>query len=205
MYVPMITMEKPEAKEAARFYRDLINDPRRRHTKTDEIALRAYEALARNVEALGLLSLEAAFQRAGADEQGYPKIAIARADQTRVIMTRSMGGALRFSIQNWQRPNELRGLVSGDGLTVRLPNGTLPRRETSLTEKQAIVPLIPPQHRPEGNLDRFHVLWEVDQWLDAPRPPHDPALLRYMGGDLWAVLAMWDLTEVERLALAVTR
>jgi hypothetical protein len=31
--------------------------------------------------------------------------------------------------------------------------------------------------------------------------PRDPALLRHVRGDLWAVLATWDLTELERLVL----
>ena len=40
----------------------------------------------------------------------------------------------------------------------------------------------------------FHVLWEVESWT--PEPPRDPALLRHLRGDLWSVLAVWDLTEL---------
>jgi len=32
--------------------------------------------------------------------------------------------------------------------------------------------------------------------------PRDPMLLRRLGGDLWLVVAHWDLTEVERAAMA---
>ena len=46
----------------------------------------------------------------------------------------------------------------------------------------------------------FHILWEVEQW--DPTPPVDPALVRHIRGDLWAVIAMWDLTELERAVLA---
>ncbi|MGH3300400.1 MAG: hypothetical protein ACRDOK_01755 [Streptosporangiaceae bacterium] len=33
-------------------------------------------------------------------------------------------------------------------------------------------------------------------------PPRDPALLRWIRGDLWAVVAQWDLTELERAVLS---
>jgi hypothetical protein len=74
---------------------------------------------------------------------------------------------------------------------------------------QAMVPIVPPKHRPAGarTLDSFVVLWEVDdwQWAQVPAPPGDPALLRHVGGDIYAVLAVWDLTELERLVLAGRR
>lgn len=35
-----------------------------------------------------------------------------------------------------------------------------------------------------------------------PEPPKDPALLRHIGGDLYSVVAVWDLTELERAVLA---
>jgi hypothetical protein len=33
-------------------------------------------------------------------------------------------------------------------------------------------------------------------------PPEDPALLKHIGGDLYAVLAVWNLTELERAVLS---
>jgi hypothetical protein len=32
--------------------------------------------------------------------------------------------------------------------------------------------------------------------------PRDPALIRRVAGDLWTVLSVWDLTELERAVLA---
>jgi hypothetical protein len=64
-----------------------------------------------------------------------------------------------------------------------------------------MVPLIPPRFRPSPRrLRHCHILWEVEQWTMTA--PHDPALLRHVCGDLWAVLAVWDLTELERLVLS---
>jgi hypothetical protein len=44
------------------------------------------------------------------------------------------------------------------------------------------------------------VLWEVEEWKRIP--PVDPALIRHVRGDLWAVLATWDLTDLERYVLS---
>jgi hypothetical protein len=70
----------------------------------------------------------------------------------------------------------------------------------------ALVPIVPPKHmtRENMNLDGFVTLWEVDdwQWRRDPAPPRDPALLQRVAGDIYAVLATWDLTELERLVLS---
>jgi hypothetical protein len=47
--------------------------------------------------------------------------------------------------------------------------------------------------------ERWRRLWEAEWRRVAPR---DPYLLRHVGGDIWVVLAAWDLTEVERAAMA---
>ncbi len=73
----------------------------------------------------------------------------------------------------------------------------------------AQVPIVPPRHRPRLNADlsKLAVLWEVDEWtwMDSPRPSRDPALLQHVGGDIYAVLATWDLSELERLVLSGRR
>jgi hypothetical protein len=72
---------------------------------------------------------------------------------------------------------------------------------------EAMVPLVPPEHRPPRGWGDRLLLWEADDWTwaSSPAPPHDPALLRPIGGDLYAVEAVWDLTEIERLVLAGRR
>jgi hypothetical protein len=73
----------------------------------------------------------------------------------------------------------------------------------------ALVPMIPAAVRltlPTGTTDRdSFILWEVEEWADrriGSRADRDPYLLRHLGGDLWAVLAEWDLTELERAVMA---
>jgi len=62
-----------------------------------------------------------------------------------------------------------------------------------------MVPPVPPGLRPASAIGNYHVLWEAEWERVAPA---DPALLKHIGGDLYAVLAVWDLTELERAVLA---
>jgi len=63
-----------------------------------------------------------------------------------------------------------------------------------------MVPLVPVHLRPKRGLANYHVLWEAEWERIVPR---DPLLLRQIGrGDMWLVVAQWDLTEVERAALS---
>lgn len=69
---------------------------------------------------------------------------------------------------------------------------------------RAIVPSIPPALRPAHSLDGYHILFEAEWGID-PQPPVDPALLKQVGGDLYAVVAVWDLSPLEQAVLAGTR
>ncbi len=61
------------------------------------------------------------------------------------------------------------------------------------------MPIVPINLRPKRGLANYHILWEAE-WHNVV--PVDPLLLRRLGkGDLWLVVAAWDLTEVEQAAL----
>jgi hypothetical protein len=72
---------------------------------------------------------------------------------------------------------------------------------------RSMVPIVPPKHRPSHGFGLRLILWEADDWTwsTPPPPPRDPALLRPIGGDIYAVEATWDLTEIERLVLSGRR
>lgn len=208
MDLPLVTVEPAEAKRQAGLYRALLRDPKRSHTPADEAAYKAYRALASDQSVVGLISIVAAFQRAGLDDLGRPRLGIARADAREVLMRRTWDGAVHFDEARLMQRRRTHPLVSSDGCAVNLPDGTFDRaswdaHKAAQRAWRGIVPTIPPDLRP-AQLSGLHVLWEAE-WFTAPQPPHDPALLRNLGGDLWAVLATWDLTEVERLALALAR
>jgi hypothetical protein len=67
------------------------------------------------------------------------------------------------------------------------------------TDAETLVPIVPPQLRPKHKIENYHTLWEVESWTLVP--PRDPMLLRHLGGYLYAVLAVWDLTDLERAVL----
>jgi hypothetical protein len=80
------------------------------------------------------------------------------------------------------------------------PQGTFANTGVSHRTGNAVLPLIPIKYRPRRAMENYHVLWEAT-W--EPVPPVDPFLLRRIDeSDLWLVLAMWELTEVERSVLA---
>jgi hypothetical protein len=134
---------------------------------------------------------------AGVNEQNLPKLAIVRADATTCFYEWYRDGGARFSKDPWPKTNHRRNYID-------FPPGSFPQpaesRNRTWSRAQAIVPLIPLDIRPRRGLENYHLLWEA-VWQ--PAPPVDPMLLRRIGeADLWVVVAAWDLTEVERAALA---
>jgi len=202
MNLATIEMERPKAIEAFKTYRAAV---RARHFIEDEQLLRGYRELARGRR---LISLTQAFETAGLmdvevrDFKGLvtiskaPKLAICEADAKRCILTRN-DGRPRFHSDRERDLKQPAKLV-GEGY-VRGPADLLPRNWAPVME--TVVPLAPVALRPARGLGGYHVLWEVERWSVKPVPPGDPALLKYIGGDLWAVIAIWDLTELEKLVL----
>jgi hypothetical protein len=133
---------------------------------------------------------------AGVGEDGYPKLAICRADAETCFLEYTARGGARFAMDRWPKERSRNRYVD-------LPDGSFPLPEGSRrnwARGQAQLPLIPLDLRPKRGLENYHVLWEA-VW--SPAPPVDPMLLRRIGkADLWVVCAAWDLTEVERAALA---
>lgn len=68
----------------------------------------------------------------------------------------------------------------------------------------ATIPTMPPEIRSVAKKDHI-LLWEPEwrkQNAQVQRPPRDPALLERLSGNLYVVLATWDLSELEAAALA---
>lgn len=133
-----------------------------------------------------VISVNDSIRNAGLDEKGRPRLAICQAHAHTCIYSPSWDSAT-FGIG----PDNV-GKVSVPWLGLGYSHG----RAT------ALLPRIPPQHRPHGNaLSNYHILWEAD-WKDIPS---DPYLLRKIGKDAWVVLAAWDLTDVEMSVLRAHR
>ena len=195
MHTPLITEDPAQAREQLAEYN------RQLHRRDDP----EYQAIAAGYAELAvgrpLLNLKECFATVPLDEKGRPRLAIARADR-RTVMLRMLSGRLNrmlFDTRKNQAPN---GALAID---VEVP----PFAGRNFWRSYALVPMIPAAVRdeiPRGTaVTSCHILWEVEQWSDTPlgsQADRDPYLLRYLGGDLWTVLAEWNLTQLERSVMA---
>lgn len=135
-----------------------------------------------------VISAQASIASTGLDDLGRPKLALCRADQTEVRVNVNDHSITGYA-EAFTRINFKGTLQGGNGIDIVIPGGPPIRKPWA----RALLPRIPPQHRPARNLSSYHILWEAE-WQDIPR---DPYLLKRIGKDAWVVLAAWDLTDVE--------
>lgn len=165
----------------------------------DQALAQAYRAVRRG---LSVIRLSEAVHTGGYFDSGLPRIAVVRADATEcwvdVERWRSAPN-VRYVFAGDRRAVHRGALVGSNTVQVTAPGPDVTHR--ALYSGRTTVPLIPPNVRPRRpRLASCHILWEVEAWDRTP--PRDPALLRHLRGDLWAVLACWDLTELERAVLS---
>ena len=188
--VTPVTFPKAAAVTAWREYLKAANEGHH-HAKDYAAIAGAYRALARGHCVIDLLN---AMTTAGVDEKGWPRLAIVRADASQCYYR--CGGDLRpfFSSEH--------GLPSGRTKFIELPQGTMPAIPGGRWDwLRAAVPIIPPRYLPgQTQLKKYYVLFEPE-WKVVPKNK-DPMLLRRLGGWLFAVVAAWDLTDVEMLAMS---
>lgn len=177
-----IDMPRGRARELYRAYKKHLHYSQ----PIDDEIRRTYQQIARGRTIIKAIESIAA---AGTDEEGLPKLAIARADQEEAGFRRDGDGSAwmtsnpeRLYSHSWGRVNE------AACWTFHWPAGTFPTpNKQSYTTYRAIAPVIPIEVRPKRGLQNYHVLWEAE-WERIP--PRDPLLLRRMGkGDLWLVVA----------------
>jgi len=202
----IVTMPKEEALAKFESYRDAVRVSR---AAADRMMMKAFRALS---EGKGVLDLKQALAKGGVHEDTLlPKLAVMRADYPRCFLKRQGNAtALYSAFDNKYLRNVYKGAQTARE-QFQVTNLPVPKVYSELTEIQrravwnnwtfsAPVPPIPPEHRPSDAFSKYCILWEVDKW-EPDAPPGDPILLQPIGGDLYAVLAHWDLTEVERMVL----
>lgn len=222
MKLDSISMDREQAKQA---YLDYRAAARANGSPEDAMLATGYRELAMGHS---LIQLSEAMKKGGIGNDGFPRLAIGRADGERVRCTldrtsiesdgprgtiryRTMGHAAttpktrEFSDR---RTLLYEDLTLSDFPGARWPADTMNKEIYKDARAETILPNIPAALRPSHALKNYHVFFEVEKWtpvIDKPRPSRDPALLRHIGGDLYAVLAVWDLTELERAVIAGTR
>lgn len=165
---------------------------------------RAYQLLAKG--RLVIKALESV-KAAGVNVEGLPKLALGRATAKVCFLERFANGrAVMTTTPRTHRPAKSNTFDWVEDSFEFAPHTfdsyqwSGGRSRHTRSNHQAQVPLVPIHLRPKRGLANYHILWEA---LWEPSPPRDPFLLRRIGNaDLWLVVAQWDLTEVERAALA---
>lgn len=190
MNIETISMDREAARLAFHAYRDAVKKNRKDRRLSEDVAtMNAFGAAAKGQAVLDLYSV---LKSAGVQASGYPNLAIMRADQPWCFVEMDNNGSARFAYEEWLPTRVDRTKV------ITAPAETFPRREKWLSRRRAMVPTIPPHLMPKHALSNYHILWEA-VW--EPAPPTDPLLLKHLGGALYAVLAAWDLTPIERAVL----
>lgn len=182
-YIPT-DLQKEDAEKKWQEYCRLIH---REPLEQYKILKRAYYELK---QGRTIIDIYKAFEVAGTFENGYPRLAIARAGQQKVV----------FRGSNWRRSSG--GFYkSPDAIVAQTLIPTLKR--DYLSERETLVPIVPSEHCPENGLNKYFILWEVEEdgWKPTPTPPGDPLLLKRISKNLFAVMAAWDLTPLERAAI----
>lgn len=190
-----IVISKEEAADLYRKYKEHQNYS----TPIDWEVQRTYQLLSKGKTVIKALE---SIAKAGVNEKGLPKLAIATAIAKACYLERLAAGAATMKSSDYWRSTKNRHFWQNN--TFNFPPETFPmawnNKRAHRSEHKAQLPLIPVHLRPRRGLANYHVLWEAE-W--EPIPPRDPYLLRRIGkSDLWLVVAHWDLTEVERAVLA---
>ncbi len=201
MNIQTITMAPADAVKKLAAYKKQL----RKRTDSEYLAAtQAYTALAKGTP---LVDLTNVFADAPTDQKGRPRLAIARADRKQVRFEAN-GSQFIFDAHknpsSWATWSEGLRMSFGAGKVVGVRwhgNKTV----AGVPRGYALVPMIPADVRPNVALNKAFILWEVERWEAKPigaRPDRDPFLLQYLGGDLYAIIAEWELTDVERSIMA---
>lgn len=186
MDVQPIEMPYYEARKRFLAYR---NSVRERLTDEDVTLMEGYRALARGAKVINVISV---LREAGLDEQLRPRLAVIRADakwcHLRVESNRiRLGTSTNAFWGGWCK-----------SAVIELPLSTFPFPRGTSYDARAVVPTVPINLRPKGDLKGYHILWEAE-W--GPVAPVDPLLLKIIRWPLFAILAQWDLTPLEQAVL----
>jgi hypothetical protein len=179
MKVEELAFDREKAREVWREYQKCVA-----YQKPYDAEIAAiYKRLAQGKTVIKALE---SIRAAGVNEKGFPRLAIARADETQI------GVRLSPSKTEW---------TFEPGYPIRARSRVITVRDVPLAEDykhiRSDVPLVPLHLRPKRGLQNYHILFEAN-WQEYPI---DPYLLRRFGGDAWLVVAAWELTPIERAVM----
>lgn len=179
MEVKTITVPREKAQEEWRNYLALLKKRKEQYLRELKDA---YWHLSKGRRILDIYEV---FKAVGVDELERPKLAIAP----------TFAEKIRFSY--WSDYSIFYGHGGSQKYNVRLPKEVLPNPRRDFWERNSIetvAPAVPAQFLPLGKFG-YYLLWEARDWNDVPK---DPILLRRLSRNLFAVLATWRMSKLER-------
>lgn len=194
MQTQQVVIDRQKARDLYRAYKKHVHysEP------IDRECMRAYQLLAQGRLVIKAL---ASITEAGLNAEGLPKLAICRADAVscRFRLNRDGSAVMHDDRMEPRHRERWSGPIVQSRSVITFPAGAFPANR-DIWRANALVPSAPLHLRPARGVENYHILWEAEWTKIVPR---DPFLLRRIGrGDLWLVVAMWDLTDVERAALS---
>ena len=180
MNVSTITIPKEVALEK-------LSEYRRIQTGKRQVEDRDMRRLYKAASVYPLLDVAQALKETGTWENGNPKLALARGDWKTVFYN------------TWYNSFSSSGRYFTKNYAIKLPAGTYP---DSYVRISTSVPHVPPSIRPDDDISKYHILFEVQKWDEYPA---DPFLLKQISGWIFAVIREWELTDLERALLAGMR
>jgi len=192
---PTIKIDKEKAKE---IYKDYLEAVKTRKEKYLEDLKKVYYHLSKGGRILDIYEV---FKTSGVNEEGEPKLGIIRADAKKCVFHKQSLGSGRFSENIDWRDQEIPARFD-----VQLPSNTFPEwkgnKELEIIRRniQTKTPICPPHLLPNGKLDNYYILFEVEEWNEMMKAK-DPFLLKRINANAFLILAEWDLTEVEQAVI----
>lgn len=189
-----IKMPKEQAKEEWKKYVELLKKKKEKYLETMK---KAHYEMKQGRELIDVYKI---MKDSGLNENKEPKLAIARADISKVVFKKRDAGTGTFEMEEgWNR--------RGYRTDIELPQNTFKihwdRQDPNnawriLKEKITTqVPIIPAELVPDGDLKNHYILWEPLEWQELPETK-DPILLKRISQNLFVILGSWDLTELEQ-------
>lgn len=213
MNIETITMDKNEALEKLKAYKDALK--RSARSKAEAHVTKEYKDAVIALRALGkghaIIDIEDVISGAPIDSKERPKLAICRADLKQVKFRWAPNSNTAAFVGEksgyWSLAKDI-NLEINMGRNHHFTEVRDWNREAGLQpailEGFSLVPLVPPTVEVKSKLENYHILWEVENWSDTEigaKPDRDPYLLKRLNTTLFAVVAEWDLTELEMLIM----
>lgn len=170
--------------------------PKSQQEKEDTELLSAYRALSLGQR---IINIHKVIWSAGFDQWKRPNLAIARADWSEVHL-KLEGTHGSFQKDSWAAGNAVRYRVPYAPHGPEFYSVYDQRMKLGWDRIKALVPAIPVNLRPAGDLSDYTILWEAE-WTKLA--PADPILLKQVkdSDKFFTILAQWDLTPLEQQVL----